>query len=224
MFRILIIDDNKLLLESLELYLSTTGYEIVTTTSAVDGLLKCSEQDWDLVLTDFYMEDMNGDTFLKLVNKLGKKTKVAIFTGNASEDIELDALKNHAIDFIHKTENPEILLKRIQKILEGGSNVNIKLVSSPESLVMDIEYRTVTVNGMDVELSNTEFDILKLLLENKNKVLSREHIHNEVWMSKNKYLDETRVIDVHVLNLRRKLNVDSIITRKGLGYVWKEDI
>ncbi len=223
MYRVLIIDDNKLLLESLEIYLSTTGYEIVTTSSAVDGLLKCSEEDWDLVLVDFYMEDMNGDTFLKLVNKLGKRTKVAIFSANANEEIELDAFNNHAVDFIHKTENPEILVKRLEKILEGSNGANAKLVSVKESLVMDLEYRIVTINDVDVELSNTEFDILKVLLENKNKVLSRDFIHGEVWMAKNKYLDETRVIDVHVLNLRRKLNVDSITTRKGIGYVWKED-
>lgn len=224
MFRVLIIDDNELLLESLELYLTKKGYSVVTTTSAVEGLMKCSEESWDLVLSDFYMDEMNGDMFLKLVNKLENKTRVAIFTADPSEDIELNALKNYAVDFIYKTDNPEILLKRIENILEGSKLSNIKLVAKDEKLVMDLENRTVHLNEKSVELSNTEFNILKLLLENKNKVLEREFIYSEIWMSKNKFLDETRVIDVHVLNLRRKLNVDNIITRKGVGYVWQEAI
>ncbi len=222
MFKILIVDDNELLLESLELYLSKKGYTVATTTSAVKGLMLCSEEEWDLVLSDYYMDDMNGDTFLKLVNKLENKTRVAIFTGNANEEIELEVLNNFAVDFLHKTDNPEILLKRIENILEGTKTANMKLVAKDERLVMDLSNRTVVVNQIAIELSNTEFNILKLLLENKNKVLDREFIYSEIWMSKNKYLDETRVIDVHVLNLRRKLNVDNIITKKGIGYLWSE--
>ncbi len=224
MYRVLIIDDNKLLLESLELYLTYKGYEVVTLLSASEGLLKCSEEEWDLILLDFHMDDMKGDTFLKLVNKLNKKINVAIFTGDANETIELESLNNNAIDFIRKTENPEILVKRIENIIEGNARGIPKLVSLTEGVVMDIDNRDVTVKDNPVELSNTEFDILKQLLENKNKILSREFIHNEVWVSRNKFLEEIRVIDVHILNLRRKLDVNSIITRKGFGYVWKEEL
>lgn len=222
MFRILIIDDNVQLLESLDLYLTRKGYNVVTTSSAVEGLMMCSEEIWDLVLSDFYMDDMDGNTFLKLVNNLRNSTRVAIFTGQANEEIEYEALNNYAVDFIHKTSNPEILLKRIENILEGSKVANIKLIARNEQLIMDIENRTVQIEKNPIDLSNTEFNILKLLLENKNKVLEREFIYSEIWKSKNKFLDETRVIDVHVLNLRKKLGVDNIITKKGIGYLWEE--
>lgn len=222
MYRVLIIDDNKLLLESLEMFLSSSGYEVVTTPSAVEGLLKCSNEKWDLVLVDYYMDEMSGGSFLELVNKLDKEVKIVIFTADASEEIELEVLSKNAVDFIHKSENPEILLKRLERILEGEKRNNVKLNSPNEEVEMDVDYRIVTVKGNVIELSNTEFDILKVLLENQNRVLSRDFIHDQVWTSKNKYLAETRAIDVHVLNLRRKLDVDCIVTRKGFGYVWSD--
>lgn len=224
MFKILIVDDDKHLLELLYHYLSENGYFVETTSSAVEGLRKCSEEIWDLVLVDYYMGNMDGNTFLKTANNFKNSNRIAIFTQFANEKIELEVLKNYAVDFIYKTNDPKILLKRIENILDESSASNIKLVAKEEHLVMDIESRIITVNNRHVDLSNAEFNILKLLLENKNTVLSREFIYDNIWNGKKTTHDQTRVIDVHVLNLRKKLGVNSIVTKKGVGYLWKEHI
>lgn len=165
---------------------------------------------------------MDAATFLNLISDFKDKPKIVVFTAQPSEEIEHDILKSNVVDYIRKTENPEILSTRVKRILEGNHNIVSKLVSEQENLEVNIEYRNVIKDGEEIILTNTEFELLRLFLENKNRVLSREKIYSSLWASKKKYLDELRTIDVHVLNLRKKVKVECIQNRKGVGYVWDE--
>lgn len=223
MHKILIIDDNEVLLNSLKIFFESEGFEVDVANKAIDGIVKVKDSSWDLVLLDYYLDGMDASTFLNIIQNFNYLPKIVVFTANAEDDIELDILQSDVVDFIRKTENPKILVNRVRRIIEGQSSKGERVFSTQEGIEMDLEYRSVTKDGQEVVLTNTEFEILMLFLKNKNKVLSRSKIYDSVWAKKNKFLEELRTIDVHVLNLKRKIQVNNIISRKGIGYVWKED-
>ncbi len=223
MYKILIVDDNKVLLDSLKIYFESEGFNVDIADKAVDGIVKVKSENWDLVLLDYYLDDMEAEVFMDIVVNFENLPKIAVFTAKAEEEMELNMLQKNVADFIRKSENPQILVNRVRRIIEGDSPKLSKIVSHQQHIEMDLESRSVTKDGEDVILTKTEFEILLLFLRNKNRVLTREKIYDNVWQKKNKYLEELRTIDVHVLKLRRKLELYNIVSRKGVGYVWKED-
>ncbi len=222
MYDLLVIDPDKQVLDSLTVFLRAEGFNVEGVEAAVEGLVKIKEKKWDLVLLDYSIEDIGKETFFDLVSSFKDKPKIVVFSTDLSEEVEYDVLKRDVVDFIRKTKNFNILSNRIRRILEGTTLSSIKLISSQENIKFDVEHRNVMKNDEEIVLTNTEFEILKLFLENKNRVLSREKIFNSVWANKNKKLDGLRTIDVHVLNLRKKIQVNCIQNRKGMGYVWNE--
>lgn len=223
MHKILIIDDNKVLLNSLTLFLKSEGFIVDSASTAIEGMMKVKADHWDLVLLDYYLEEMTAVDFLGIISEFENYPKVAVFTAQPEEEIELGVLNLDVEDFIRKTEDPKILVNRIRRILNDRRAMVTKLVSVKENLEVNLEFRSVFKNDEEIILTSTEFSILVLFLKNKNKALTREKIYSTVWANKNKFLEELRTIDVHVLNLRKKLGVDSIASRKGVGYVWKEE-
>lgn len=219
MHKILVIDDDEKYLNSLHDMLSLK-YDVIKTTSAKDGINFCRESKFDLIIVDLYMDEMSGIVFSELVQDLFPPQKIIILSGTANVDDQLEVLDKDVVDYMDKSIAPEVFMKRIEKILKSTENTN-KLYSKNENIVLDRSNRFVYVNDEKVHLPNKEFNLLTYFLLNKNKVLDREEMYEFVW-GEPLYLTNLRIVDLHVLKLRKKLNLKCVHSERGVGYIWEE--
>ncbi len=222
MNKILIIDNDTTRLGSLSEVLKEANYQVTSISNAVEGLTKVSDDLWNLILLSYDLSEMTSVDFINLAAKIRGGLKIVVFSEEINDRIELDVLNTSAIDCIRMTNEYDIILNRVDRLVNKTAIVDSEQTSGKNGIKIDTKFRCVYKNDKEIVLSNIEFEMLRLLLENKNKPLSRNFFHNEIWVRKNKPLDKLRTIDVHMLNLRNKLNVDCIVTRRGLGYVWEE--
>ncbi|MFV0498977.1 MAG: response regulator transcription factor [Bacilli bacterium] len=219
MSKILVIDDDKAFLQSI-IDVLALRYEVTGTTSAKDGIKLCNRANYDLIIVDLYMDEMTGTTFAEIVHDMYSNQKIVILSGNASISDQLDVLDGCAVDFIGKDTPPEVLTKRIEKILENH-NSNIELTSLKEKIVLNKSSRFVYKEDQKFHVSQKEFSLLELFLENKNEVISREDIYHSVW-GEELHTTNIRIVDIYILKLRNKLNISSIYSERGVGYIWEE--
>ena len=212
-YKILVVEDDLDIQELIVEFLETKQYIVTTANDGVEGF-KCFQKDqFDLILLDVMMPNMDG---LSLSEMIRKKSNVPIIflTALGEEQNHLKAFNIGADDYIVKPFSFAIFLKRVEALLRrtyGERNVLIF-----NEIVLDLDGFTVKVNDEFVELTTKEFEILKILMSNKQKVLSRDALLNMAWDYE--YFGEHRVVDVHIKNLRKKLNVSYIKTVKGVGY------
>lgn len=222
MLKILLVDDDPMFLESMEQLLGS-DYEVTSTTNPKKGVVYASDNYYDLVIVDNCMPEITGETFVELVSQLSPLQKMIVVSGQASVDAKLNILKNNNVDFVDKSVEPEILLRRIERVINSEKTNTVgarKIYSALEEIEVDAFYRTVTVKGESVYLTTKEFMLLSLFLTNKNHVLTREKIGEVVWNSSADQI--SRSIDVLVVKLRKKINTNLIVSKRGVGYVWRE--
>ena len=221
--RILVVDDEEDLCEILKFNLETEGYEVDTTLSAEDALTK-RLTDYNLLMLDVMMGEMSG---FKMANILKKDYTTAdipiiFLTAKDTENDTLTGFSLGADDYISKPFSIRQVMARVKAVLrrtkdkESDSHALIY-----ETLVLDTKRIRATVDGEEVSLTKKEFEILKLLLENKGSVFSREEILSRIWRDEVYVLDRT--IDVNITRLRRKIGVygKNIVTRLGFGYCFE---
>lgn len=224
--KILIVDDEKDIVELLEYNLRRVGYKIITAFNGKDALNKLIENP-DLVILDVMMPQMNGYELCSYIRQSDKykHLPVIFLTAKTSETDEIYGLNLGANDFIQKPVSINKLHARVASNLRMASptkvvsgNVNI----GPISISRD--HYSVKVNGGHVEFARKEFEILFLLASNPGRVFNRESILAEIW-GKDVYVVD-RTVDVHLLNVRKKLGdyANLIETIKGVGYRFKEKI
>jgi len=221
--RILVVDDEEDLCEILKFNLETEGYEVDTALSAEDALTK-RLTDYNLLMLDVMMGEMSG---FKMANILKKDYTTAdipiiFLTAKDTENDTLTGFSLGADDYISKPFSIRQVMARVKAVLrrtkdkESDSHALIY-----ETLVLDTKRIRATVDGEEVSLTKKEFEILKLLLENKGSVFSREEILSRIWRDEVYVLDRT--IDVNITRLRRKIGVygKNIVTRLGFGYCFE---
>lgn len=219
MFKILLVDDDEKYLNSLNRILSLQ-HDVMMTNSAKEGVNLCGENRFDLIIVDLYMEEMSGIVFSELIQSLFPPQKIVILSGTTSIQDKLEVLDCNILDYIDKSTEPEVLVKRVERILQKETPVN-KLYSKKADLVVDLESRMVHNDGEATRLPNKEFNLLAFFLSNKNVVLSREDIYEYLW-GKALYTSNLRIVDVHVLKLRQKFDLKCLHTERGVGYIWEE--
>lgn len=223
--KILIVEDEEKIARFIELELVHEGYEVAKTTSGREGLEMAESGQYDLCVLDVMLPELNGLEVLRRLRKTSQMPVIMLTARDAVMD-KVSGLDAGADDYITKPFAIEELLARVRVALKKrgtavADNVN---VITYNSLVMDVAKREVTCEGNLVELTFREFELLKMLLENKNIVLSRDTLLEKVCGYD--YIGETNVIDVYVRYLRAKLddkyNVKIIQTVRGVGYVIKD--
>lgn len=224
--RILIVEDEKNIVDILSFNLVREGYETLEAYDGVAGLQLATEQDPDLVLLDLMLPKMSGFDVCKGLRASGRSTPVIMLTAREEENDKVLGLELGADDYITKPFEIEELLARIRAALRkrsAGPNGGTLLTAGP--LTMDTERHEVTVKGQGVELTRKEFDLLRYLLENKERVISRESLLDNVWGFD--FVGETNAVDVYIRFLRAKLDeqfdIKLIHTVRGVGYVIRED-
>ncbi|PJF44155.1 MAG: DNA-binding response regulator [Phototrophicales bacterium] len=214
---ILVADDEEHLLYQIEAYLKQAGYRVITATNGAMALELFKREKPDAVILDVMMPEMDGFTAARLIRQ-ESMVPILMLTARDDEFDQALGLELGADDYITKPFSFRVLVARVRAVLRRvthQSNTEAqKLIVGP--IQLDKEARLVTVNGEEVDLTRSEFDLLQTLMMHPNRVFTRmellEHIHGEAFAA------YERTIDVHVKNLRAKLNTDLIETVYGVGY------
>ena len=208
--RILVVEDDTAISELICMNLEVTGYEVVPVLDGneVEGTLE-KEEDFDLALLDIMLPGKDGFELLGVMKKYG--IPVIYITAKADVNSKIKGLRSGAEDYIVKPFEVLELLVRVEKVLERTGKQ--KEIIQVKDLEIHLSEHKVTRNGQTVSLKPMEYDLLVLLAKNKNVAFTREQMLNEVWGSN--YLGETRTIDVHIGQLRRKLDLSDVIKTIG---------
>lgn len=225
MTKILIVDDEPSIIKLVRAYLEPEGYQIFTAEDGPGGLKAARAFKPDLILLDVMLPGMDG---VEVLTRLRRESDVYVImlTAKTEETDRVVGLTVGADDYVTKPFSPRELTARIKAALRRLHN-DSKLkgernVLSYKHLQLDITARKVMVDEHPVDLTAIEFDLLKNLAENNGRVLSREQLLENIWGAA--YYGETRVVDVHLGNLRKKLGKrDLIKTVRGVGYRFEDE-
>ncbi|MGY3480948.1 MULTISPECIES: response regulator transcription factor [Staphylococcus] len=217
MTKILIVEDEQNLARFIELELEHENYIVDIEYDGKPGLEKALTNDYDLILLDLMLPNINGLEICRQVRQ-NKTTPIIIITAKSDTYDKVAGLDYGADDYIVKPFDIEELLARIRAMLRRQPQKNI---IDMQGIIIDRDGFKVTVDGNTLDLTKTEYDLLTLLAENRNHVLQREQIIADVWGYDSEV--ETNVVDVYIRYLRNKLKPygkDKIIeTVRGVGYV-----
>lgn len=223
--RILIVEDETNIARFVELELMHEGYEVDKAFDGREGLDKAMDGEYALILLDVMLPGLNGLEVLRRL-RTKKDTPVIMLTARDAVMDKVSGLDAGADDYITKPFAIEELLARIRVALKkrSGTKQESHIISVGE-VSLDEDRHEVTVRGEEIELTNREFELLHCLMRNKNIVMDREKLMNEVCGYD--YIGETNIIDVYVRYIRTKLDdrfgIKFIQTVRGVGYVVKEN-
>jgi DNA-binding response OmpR family regulator len=224
--KILIIEDEEGIIHLLNLYLKNTGYDVVVAKDGADGLALHAREYPDLVILDIMLPAVDGFEVCRRI-RAWSKTPILMLTARGSEDDRITGLDLGADDYLVKPFSPREVVSRVRAILRRAGNAeegkpatdtqaSTNVLHFP-GLTIDLLARRVEVNGKEVALTPTEFDLLALLAKSPDRVFTREMLMNKVWGYD--YLGDGHTIDVHMSALRKKIEGES-----GLRYlktVWR---
>ena len=222
--KILLVEDEEKLARMVELELRYEGYEVDKAFDGRSGLDRALSGGYDLILLDIMLPALSGMEVLRRLRR-ESQTPVIMLTARDTVVDKVAGLDSGADDYITKPFAIEELLARIRAALRKrpAAQELPRLTCGP--LVMDVERHEVTVKGAEVELTRREFDLLRCLLEHKEKVLTREALLDQVWGFD--FAGETNAVDVYIRFLRSKIDekfgVKIIHTVRGVGYVIREE-
>lgn len=216
--RILIVEDNSGIAQTVALNLRYAGYEYMVFDDGRKAAEHLAEDHcFDLALLDIMLPGMDGFELFSYMEKYN--IPVIYMTAKTDSESEVRGLRDGAEDYIVKPFEVVTLLVRIEKVLARTGRLN--RVYRFRDITLDAENRTVTKAGEDVELTPLEFDVLWVLMKNKNRTVSRDRILNEIWGED--YFGDIRTVDVRIANLRKKLDLsEEIRTISKAGYRLEE--
>ncbi len=228
---ILAVDDEVHILELLKYNLETNGYDVITVETGEEALKLLSEEKVDAVLLDLMLPKIDGLEVLRCIrkNEKIKKIPVILLTAKNAEFDKVLGLEMGADDYIAKPFSIRELQARVKAVLRRvteDKTIEAEKVISTHGLEIGIETKTVKKDGIEIEMSLKEFELLKLLAENPGKVYSRDILLEKIWSYE--YIGETRTVDVHIRHIRKKIEEDDsnpmfIKTVRGFGYKFRED-
>ncbi len=230
--RILIVEDEKNIVDILSFNLVREGYETLEAYDGQSGLLLATEQDPDLVLLDLMLPKMNGFEVCRSLRAAGRSIPVIMLTAREEENDKVLGLELGADDYITKPFSMRELLARVKaNIRRSGMADTLAPASAAEGqrlelgrVSIDQERLTACKDGKLVDLTQREYELLKFLALQPGKVFSREALMENVWNYEG-YMGDVRAVDVAIRRLREKIEDDPaspafIVTRRGLGYLF----
>ncbi|PRR79500.1 response regulator transcription factor [Clostridium vincentii] len=214
--KILIVEDEKKLTEVMRLYLEKEGYEVKIALDGRKGEEAINEGEYDLIILDIMMPEKDGWSVLRKIKNEGE-TPVILTSARGEEEDRIFGLELGAVDYMVKPISMEELVLRVSlriKKCTGELSGNIAF----EDIIISDSKRTVSENGVEINLTPKEFDLLLFLCKSPEQVFNREQLLNKVWAYD--FVGDTRTIDTHIKNLREKIKYceKHIKTVWGVGY------
>lgn len=216
--KILVIEDDRDIEELLQFFLEDNGYQVAIARDGLEGITMFREGGFSLILLDIMLPKIDGYAVCELVRK-ESDIPIIMVTALSDEEDQMKGLDLLADDYIIKPFSMPVLLRKIGAVLRRSQRnqkgeANRMLLY--QQLRLDLENYQVFVAGEETSLTKREFEILKMLLENQGKVMTREILLEQLWQYE--FYGNDRVVDNHIKNLRRKLGGSYIETVKGVGY------
>jgi DNA-binding response OmpR family regulator len=222
--RVLIVDDEPLIVKGLKFSLEQEGYETDCAYNGEEAMEKYSNGSFDIVLLDVMLPGISGTEVCRRIRS-ESMIPIIMLTAKSADEDKIENLTEGADDYLTKPFNSAELKARMKNLLRRSENA---MTPSNElkvkELVMDKDKRTVTIKGVEIELTAKEFDILLLLITNPGKVYRREDLLELIWKD---YSGDIRTVDVHIRRLRQKIEGDQdkpeyVYTKWGVGYYFAQ--
>ncbi len=216
MTRILIVDDEQSIREVVREYAQLNGYEADEAADGLQALDKVTDNDYDCVILDVMMPKLDGFSACKQIKKI-KKIPIIMLSARQEEYDKLFGFELGVDDYVVKPFSPKELMARVKVVLDRSRKHENEILKF-DGLVIDVEGRSVTVDGEKANLTPKEIDLLLYMVKNRNIALSRTNLLEKVWDYD--YFGDDRTVDTHVKMLRHNLGKyrDHIVTVRGMGY------
>lgn len=220
MAKLLVVDDEPDIYKMICRYAQREGHETVKASNGLEAVELCRTNDFDMIIMDVMMPDMDGFTACKEIRK-EKDIPVLMLSARGTEYDKLFGFEVGIDDYVVKPFSPKELMARVNVIVNRHrpqSGASDRRTLETGALMIDVSGRTVTVDGQRVDLTAKEYDLLLYFVENQGMVLTREQILNAVWDYA--YQGADRTVDWQIKLLRNKLGIcrDYIKTLRGVGY------
>ncbi len=224
--KILVVDDEGLLVKGIRFNLQNDGYEVITGTNGLDAVRLTQEQNPDLLILDIMMPHMDGLTACAKIREFSN-VPVILLTAKTEDMDKLMGFEQGADDYLTKPFNILELKARVRALLRrsGARTTEDHAELAIGSIRLDLNARNAYRSGQQADLTAKEFDVIEFLMRNPNKVYSRESLLDTIWAYE--YRSDIRTVDVHIRRLREKLEENPadpqyIMTKWGVGYYFKK--
>lgn len=217
MQKILIVEDDLDIQDLLKNFLQEVRYETAIARDGMEAVSLFSSARFDLILLDIMLPKIDGFTVCELIRKQSQ-VPIIMLTALNGEDEQIKGLDLQVDDYITKPFSMPILIRKIAAVLRRSTMIPDQehQTISHQNLILDLDSYSASVNGESHELTQREFEVLRELLLNQGRVLTRQNLLDRLW--KYDFLGDERVVDTHIKNLRKKLGIDFIQTIRGVGY------
>ncbi|MCL2559422.1 MAG: response regulator transcription factor [Turicibacter sp.] len=218
MKKILIIEDEISIQQLLKNFLEDAGYGVTIASDGLEGIETFQESSFDLILLDVMLPKIDGYAVLEMIRKTSN-IPVIMITALDEEKNQLQAFELEVDDFIVKPFTMALALKRIEAVLrrtQSADQQQDETILSHKELTLNTTTGEVFQHGKPIFLTQKEYELLKLFLENHNRLFTREYLLETLWGYD--FFGDPKIVNFHVQNLRRKLGGDHIETVRGMGY------
>ena len=218
--RILVVDDESPIRRYLRAALSAQGFSIFEAANGEEALNAVISDRPDIIILDLGLPDIDGIEVTRRLREWSQ-TPIIILSVREAEQDKIAALDAGADDYLTKPFGTGELMARMRVVMRRQSSKPEEPILQVDELRMDLSRRLVSIRGVDISLTPTEYDILRLLMQNAGKVITHHHLLRQVWG--NAYESEMHILRVNISNLRRKIELDPsrphyILTEPGVGY------
>ncbi len=224
MYRLLVVDDEKMIRELIKKYAKFEGHEVVEAEDGMVAIEKCREKNFDIIIMDVMMPELDGFSACKEIRKFSN-TPVIMLSARGEEYDKIHGFEIGVDDYVIKPFSPKELMMRINAIAKRAvakADTPEKDVVEFDGLKVDFDARLVSVDGVNVEMTPKEYELFFYMVRNRGIALSRENLISNVWGYD--YYGDDRTLDTHIKLLRKSLGEYSkfISTLRGVGYRFEE--
>ena len=224
--KILVVDDEPLLVKGIRLNLQNEGFDVITGSNGLEAVQAARSENPDLIILDVMMPEMDGLQACSTIREFSQ-VPIILLTAKAEDMDKLMGFENGADDYLTKPFNILELKARIRAMLRRAKSTSAEKAEqlSIGTICLDLSARNAYRDGVLVDLTAKEFDVIEFLMRNPNRVYSREALLDTLWSYE--YRSDIRTVDVHIRRLREKLeqspaDPEYIMTKWGVGYYFKK--
>ena len=218
---ILVVEDDYKSQQLLQQFLTSNGYKVDCANDGLEGIQMYKDRNYNLILLDIVMPNLDGFSMCKMIRK-ESDVPIIFVTALSSESDQIKGFDLLCDDYIVKPFSYNLLIKRIEAVLRRSKEDKAGVYLTFEKIKLNLKTYSAEIDGKIIDLTLKEFNILKSLIENYPQVVTRDKLLASIWGYD--YFGDTRIVDAHIKNIRKKIILPYIKTVKGIGYTLQKDI